>query len=248
VAPSAVQPVGEMAVNYTGEGAFPMPRALTIDEISEIVAAFADSARRAVDVGFDGVEIHGANGYLLHQFFSDTVNQRDDEYGGSAENRTRLHSQVMRAVKDAVGADKVAGMRIAQLAVNNFANSWAGGVNDAQVIFSAMKDAGADYVHANSPPAPTDVFDSGKPLAGLAKQYYGGPVIACGGLNDPAVAEQLLADGHADFCALARGALADQAWPTKIAAGVAPIPFDPGMTRPMATLENTQAWRAANGG
>jgi NADPH2 dehydrogenase len=83
------------------------PRALTKDEIKEYVELFAQAARNAVDAGFDGVELHGANGYLLDQFTQDVSNQRDDEYGGSIENRIRFPLQVTEAVVATVGARKV---------------------------------------------------------------------------------------------------------------------------------------------
>ncbi|KAI1773589.1 FMN-linked oxidoreductase [Hypoxylon cercidicola] len=94
------------AIPY-GEGK-PIPRELTADEIKSIVADFAQAARNAVKAGFDGVEIHGANGYLVDQFLQDVSNQRKDQYGGSVENRARFALEVTSAIVSAVGADKVA--------------------------------------------------------------------------------------------------------------------------------------------
>jgi N-ethylmaleimide reductase len=95
----------------TGKKPLPVPRALTVSEIGEIVGQFRSAARRAVDAGMDGVEIHSANGYLLHEFLSDVVNQRTDVYGGSPENRARFAAEVVEAVADEIGADRV-GLRI----------------------------------------------------------------------------------------------------------------------------------------
>ncbi|MGH3583396.1 MAG: alkene reductase, partial [Mycobacterium sp.] len=95
----------------SGKKALVVPRALRTDEIADIVADFRASARRAVDAGMDGVEIHGANGYLLHQFSSDVTNQRTDNYGGSPENRARLAAEVVEAVVAEIGAGRV-GLRI----------------------------------------------------------------------------------------------------------------------------------------
>lgn len=110
VAPS---PIAADMVTHTPSGKLPLeiPRALTVSEIGEIVNQFRVSARRAVDAGMDGVEIHAANGYLLHEFLSDVVNQRTDAYGGSAENRARLTAEVIEAVADEIGASRV-GVRI----------------------------------------------------------------------------------------------------------------------------------------
>jgi 2,4-dienoyl-CoA reductase-like NADH-dependent reductase (Old Yellow Enzyme family) len=88
------------------------PRAMTVDEIHEITAEWAAASKRAVEeAGFDGVEIHGANGYLLEQFLHDNINNRRDEYGGTLENRCRFVLEVLAAVSDAIGADKV-GIRL----------------------------------------------------------------------------------------------------------------------------------------
>ncbi len=95
----------------TGKKPLPVPRALRIDEIAGIVEDFRAAARRAVDAGMDGVEIHSANGYLLHEFLSDVTNHRDDVYGGSADNRARFTAEVVEAVVDEIGPGRV-GLRI----------------------------------------------------------------------------------------------------------------------------------------
>lgn len=106
-------PIAADMLTHTPEGKkpLPVPRALTVPEIQSIVGQFRSAARRAIDAGMDGVEIHGANGYLLHEFSSDVVNQRTDEYGGSPENRARLTAEVVEAVADEIGAGRV-GLRI----------------------------------------------------------------------------------------------------------------------------------------
>lgn len=110
VAPSAI--AAEVTAHTpTGRKPVPVPRALRTDEIAGIVADFRAAARRAVDAGMDGVEIHSANGYLLHEFLSDVTNRRDDAYGGSAQNRARLTAEVTEAVVDEIGAGRV-GLRI----------------------------------------------------------------------------------------------------------------------------------------
>lgn len=110
VAPSAIAPQG-MASTYQGEQPFVTPRALETDEIPGIVEQFCQGAENALAAGFDGVEIHNANGYLLDQFLRDGTNQRIDAYGGSIENRVRLPLEVLEAVVDVWGADRV-GIRI----------------------------------------------------------------------------------------------------------------------------------------
>ncbi len=244
--PSTVQPMGQMATNYFGSGPYKTPRALSLSEIGAITEGFASAATRSVAAGFDGIEIHGANGYLLHQFFSTTANQRDDSYGGPADNRARLHVEILTAIKDAVGPDIPVGMRLSQMAVNDFTDQWAGGARDAKMLFSALGCAGVDFLHINSVPATAPVFGGTKTLVGHARDYFDGPIIACGALQDPETAENFIVRGGADFIALARGALADPAWPKKVEARGMPIPFDPGMTQPVATIENSRAWSVAH--
>lgn len=110
VAPSAIAIDGETRT-YEGKQAFPVPRALTTDELPAIREEFVRASRNAVEAGFDGVELHSANGYLLHEFLTPAANQRDDIYGGSSENRARFVIEVVQAVVDAIGADRV-GIRI----------------------------------------------------------------------------------------------------------------------------------------
>lgn len=107
VAPSAVAP-GEQMFTIGGMKPIPEPRALTTEEVAETVQDFRRAARLAVDAGADGVEIHGANGYIVHQFFAPNANQRTDAYGGSIANRIRFALEVVRAVADEIGADRTA--------------------------------------------------------------------------------------------------------------------------------------------
>ncbi len=110
VAPSAIA-ANMSAHTPSGKKPLPVPRALDTAEIAAVVAQFRSAARRAVDAGLDGVEIHSANGYLLHQFLADATNTRTDRYGGSAENRARLTAEVVEAVADEIGVGRV-GVRI----------------------------------------------------------------------------------------------------------------------------------------
>ena len=244
IAPSSVQPVGEMAPHYRGSGPFPAPREISLSQIREVARAFARAALRAMDAGFDGIEIHGANGYIADQFLTDYTNRRDDEYGGPVIRRVRFHCEVVSEVKRALGGRIPFGIRISQTKVNDLAHSWAGGVADARTIFGAIGDAGPDYIHVNAHHGFEPAFGSGKSLARLARDAVPRTVriMACGKLNDPVRAEEMLTEDVIDAAAIAKGALADPYWPRKIRAGETPLPFDPDMIRPFATLENTAHW------
>ena len=247
IAPSAVQPAGAMAARYYGDGPFRMPRAMTHDEIGTVIETFETSAANAMAAGFDGVEIHGANGYLPVQFLTPETNTRTDEYGGSLENRLRFHREIMAAVVRGIAGRGLAGIRLSQSRSNDFNYKWHGGADEARTIFTAMVAEGADFLHVTTHQGLEAEFAGGRTLAGLARDCAGVPVIGCGKLDKPADAEKLLESGEADLFAIARGAIGDPYWPRKLARGEMPVPFDPGMISPFATLDATAAWRADHG-
>ncbi|HSH87103.1 MAG TPA: alkene reductase [Methylophilus sp.] len=145
VAPSAIKPAGQ-AFTYQGLQDYVTPRALELDELPTIVQDYVHATRCAIAAGFDGVEVHAANGYLLDQFLRDGSNHREDAYGGSIENRTRLLLEVVQAVVETIGADKV-GVRISP--VNPFND-----MKDSQpqhtfnYVAQALNQFGLAYLHA----------------------------------------------------------------------------------------------------
>jgi 2,4-dienoyl-CoA reductase-like NADH-dependent reductase (Old Yellow Enzyme family) len=246
VAPSAVQPKGRMLAGYGGEGAYAMPRAMTLEDIGEAVAGFADSAARARTAGFDGVEIHAANGYLLDQFITAYTNLRTDRYGGSATNRARLAAEVLQAVHDAVGDDFPVGIRCSQVKVNDIDYRWDG-PEEAEAVFKSLARANPAYIHVSSEGADwdeTSFLAPGVSITGTARRVAGVPVIANGRL-DAELGSRLLDDGHADLISLGHAALANPDWPTRLANGAEFEPFDDEMLVPEVTIENVQRWRTA---
>ncbi|MCM3746262.1 NADH:flavin oxidoreductase [Paenibacillus pasadenensis] len=233
LAPSSVQPKGEQLSFYKGEGPYPTPGEATKEDLQNVIKGFVDSAVRAKTIGFDGVEIHGANGYLLDQFLTDYSNQRTDEYGGSTVNRVRFLMEVSHAVRQAVGQDFTVGIRISQGKVNDFVHKWAGKEEDAKIIFGRLGQAGLNYIHVTEYQAWQPAFpehegdSSGKSLAALAKKYAELPVFANGHLEEPSMANEMLANGDADLVTIGKGALANHDWVNKIKNGVPQTPFDP---------------------
>ena len=226
--PSAIQPKGEQLAMYFGEGPYQIPREATKEELAEIVASFVNAAKRAQAVGFDGIEIHGANGYLLDGFLTDYANQRTDEYGGSTENRVRLMVEVSQAIREAVGENFTIGIRISQGKVNDFEHKWAGKEQDAEIIFGRLGQAGLDFIHVTEYEAWKPAFDTNGPsLASLAKKYGEIPIIANGHLEDPEKANQIIADGEADMVTLGKGALANHDWVDKVKKGEPLAAFKP---------------------
>jgi N-ethylmaleimide reductase len=220
VAPSAIPASGKAMTPDFQLVDFETPHALTTDEIADVVEQFGRGARLAREAGFDGVEIHGANGYLIEQFLSSGSNTRTDEYGGSAENRVRFLDEVMDAVLAEWDAKRV-GIRL------SFAQG-ANGVfdDDPATTFGLalrhIRDAGLGYVHAMRPNSHTGTDESGGPLDVLAltRANYDGVVMANGEYRR-ADAERDLQAGRADLIAYGRPFLANPDLPIRFAAQAA---------------------------
>ena len=195
------------------------PVALDPAGLSRIRSAFAAAARRAAQLGFDAIEIHGAHGYLLHEFLSPIANQRTDEYGGSFANRTRFPLEVFDIVRAGFPSDKPVGIKLS-------ATDWvAGGWDIEQTVELSreLKKRGADWVTASSggvSPAQTiSVAPSYQvPFARAVKEAAGITTIAVGLITEAQQAEAIVANGEADLVALARAMLYDPRWPWHAAA------------------------------
>lgn len=245
--PSAVLPKGEKMPEYGGEGPYPVPKEMTDADIETAIASFVHAAANALAAGFDGVEIHAANGYLLDQFITSYTNLRSDGYGGTPRERVRVSCRVVGAIRAAMGEDFVVGIRLSQTKVNDLDYRWAGR-EEAQAIFAAVGASGVDYIHIASEGRDwheTARIAPGLTITQLARQVSGLPVIANGGMHDPEQARTILADGHADLVSLARGALANPDWVLRLRDGIEAEDFDGAMLHPMATIDNQDAWRAS---
>lgn len=242
VAPSAVKPKGEQMAFYFGKGTYQMPEAMSEEDIQQVIASFVSSAKLAINnAGFDGVEIHAANGYLLDQFLTDYTNQRDDRWGGSLSGRATLIVAVLEAVKAAVGDRVPVGVRISQGKVNDFTHKWADGEEAAKQIFTALKTAGADYIHVTEYEAWQPAFEGGtKSLVSLAHQYAPDvAIIANGNLHQGNHSAEMLGQG-ADVIAFGRAALANPDLPQKLAGGVDLEEFDSEILAPIANIKQQE--------
>ncbi len=220
VAPSAIQPKG-MVFTPDGPQPYPLPRALETEEIPEIVAQFASAAFNAKRAGFDGVEIHGANGYLIDEFLRDGSNRRTDEYGGSAANRARFLLEVTKAVIGIWGAHRVA-VRISPW--NSFGDMHD---SDPATTFShvaeALRPFNLAYLHViESPPGHAEAPE--KPLAGRLRKAFGGPLMVAGGY-DRITAEHAIAN-TADLVAFGEAFIANPDLPLRFRAGLTLTPAD----------------------
>ncbi|MFM2044818.1 MAG: morphinone reductase [Pseudomonadota bacterium] len=200
VAPSAIRLEGQV---YTPEGMkdYVTPRALEIEEIPGIIAQYADGAARAKAAGFDGVEVHAANGYLIDQFLRDSTNHRTDSYGGSVENRTRFLEEVTAAVVDVWGGDRV-GFRLSPTNPFNMDQD----SNPAAIYGHAvqrMNRFGLAYLHVIEPPVdghPMSPPNGVERVSPLLRRTFTGTYIANGGYTRE-LADKALASGAADAVA-----------------------------------------------
>jgi 2,4-dienoyl-CoA reductase (NADPH2) len=199
------------------------PRELTTGEVDQTIEDFADSARLAREVGYDGVEIMGSEGYLLSQFLCPRTNQRTDAFGGPWENRSRLAVAVVRRVREAVGMDWIIMFRISVLDLVD------GGMTGAEVIDLARKveaagatmlDSGIGWHEAQVPTIMGVVPHGAFAFATRrVREAVDIPIAACNRINDPRTAERLIAGGDADLVSMARPWLADSAFAEKARSG-----------------------------
>ena len=237
-----------MLEEYGGSGRWPVPREITPAELDLAVAGFVDAATRARAAGFDGVEIHAANGYLLDQFLTGYTNSRTDEYGGTVRNRIRLTARIVDEIRNRVGGDFVVGVRLSQTKVNDLKYRWPGGAPDAEAIFAAVADAGADYLHIASEGRnfiDTARFADGRTITAVAERspvFPSSPTAGCTTCGKPPMSSTTATP------TCCRSAVAR--WPTRTcpnAWATVPTwtPFDHAMLSPMATISNTRSWWAA---
>jgi 2,4-dienoyl-CoA reductase-like NADH-dependent reductase (Old Yellow Enzyme family) len=195
------------------------PAALDVQGLARVLQDFVATAKRAVNLGLQGIELHAAHGYLLHQFLSPLANKRDDQYGGGLENRMRFPLEVFESIRAAVPETIPVWVRVS-------ASDWVAGGWDIEqtVAFAkALEERGCAAIHVSSGGvSPEQKIPLGQgyqvPFAARIKQEVGIPVIAVGLITEPDYAEAVIAKGEADAVALARAILYDPHWPWHAAA------------------------------
>lgn len=201
---------GGPSIDPTNERSY----ALTLEEIKNIEQAFIDAAIRAQKAGFDGIELHGAHGYLLNQFATSALNKRDDEYGGSVENRLKLASDIIKGIRQNCGNNFIIGYRMG-------ANSptLADGIENAKFL----ENTGLDILHVSHggatgivPEIPIDFPNNWIVFCGSeVKKHVTVPIIAVNEIRTPERASWLIENGHTDFVAIGRDMLTDYEWANK---------------------------------
>jgi 2,4-dienoyl-CoA reductase-like NADH-dependent reductase (Old Yellow Enzyme family) len=210
---------------------------MTDSQIADVIAGFANSARYAKDLGFDGVELHGAHGYLIDQFFWEQTNQRDDRHGGSLENRSRFAASIAAAVRKATGPDFPILLRFSQWKQQDFTARLAPTPQDLEVFLRPMIDAGVDIFHCSTRRFWEPEFEgSDLNLAGWTKKISGKPTISVGSVSlnmdfitafRQAGAEisgierliEMMERGDFDLIAVGRALIANPDWANMVRAG-----------------------------
>lgn len=221
------EPVAASAIPHPLSGL--TPRALTVPEIQRIQAAFVTGARVGQMAGADGVELHGAHGYLINSFLSPYLNRRDDDYGGSLENRLRFLLEILAGIRGACGLNFPLGVR---LSAEEFLGDQGNDLATSCRIAVALEQAGVDFldISCTIPDTPPEsalaciepgTYEQGwkKFMAAAIKQHVGIPVIAVANIKEPEVAEAILRERCCDLVGVARGHLADAAWCNKARGG-----------------------------
>jgi len=188
-------------------------REMTLEEIKALPKLFADAALRAKAAGYDGVEIHSAHGYLLDQFYSPLTNLRSDDYGGSLENRVRVHLEVIKAVREAVGDDYTVALRLGGCDYMEGGST----IEEAAVVCKWFADAGVDLIDLTGGMCSYAVPGRTEPgwfsdMSLAVKAMVDVPVILTGGVREAAQAEQLLQKETADLIGVGRAMLANHRW------------------------------------
>jgi N-ethylmaleimide reductase len=210
VGPSDIQAAGEIFTDSLGMQQHSVPLALTLEGIENVITDFVNAAKNAVQAGFDGVELHGANGYLLEQFLNPNVNNRSDQYGGSMESRSRLTIEIAVRIAEAIGADKV-GIRFSPFSQLGDLQAY----DDEQVhqtyayLSTELNKLDIAYIHISSNPGiPEKTYQA-------MRAAFDNTIILCNGLTGE-TAEEMLIGNSVDLVAFGRGFLANPDFVTRI--------------------------------
>lgn len=216
------------------------PKAMDQDDIRAHLDLWRVAARRALDAGYDLLEIHGAHGYLIHQFLSPVSNRRNDGYGGDREGRMRLALEITEAVREVWPADRPLWFRVS--CVDGQGGAW--GMEDTVALAAELKARGVDAIDCSSGgiygdtdmPMVPRTPEFGARFAATVRESVGIETVAVGGIREPEVAEAILRDGHADYIAIAREFLWNADWPAHAAAAL-------GVADPYGVMPHEYAFR-----
>ncbi|MEN8265083.1 MAG: NADH-dependent flavin oxidoreductase [Nitrospirota bacterium] len=214
IAPSPVAPRQD---NPITNAPYPVPDQIRLLEIEQVIEGFIDTAKGAVAAGFDGVEVHGAHGYLISQFLSSYSNKRTDAFGGAVENRYRFAHEVIQAVRGVVPEDRLLTFRISNWGVADMEVSLFESKEEYQKIIQLLSKEPIDAISVSTYIYADKAFDSDMNMAQITREVTGLPIMICGGIFDRASAEDALKD--ADIVLSAKSILLNQDWVEDLRAG-----------------------------
>ena len=193
---------------------WPSPLELDIQGLEYIKKCFVNSAKRAIEIGFDIIELHMAHGYLIHQFLSPISNTRTDKYGSTFENRIRYPLEIFKAIRDEISSDYPIGVRFS---ATDWVESSSWNIEEATKFALKLKELGCDFFDVSSGGnSPKQNIISGPAyqtgFASRIKSEVGIPTIAVGQINEPLQAESIISTGQADLIAIGRGMLYNPRW------------------------------------
>jgi N-ethylmaleimide reductase len=223
LAPSAITLEGQMYTETNGMQDHPKPEAMTADDIETAIEEYVSASKNAIEAGFDGVELHGANGYLIDQFLNLASNLRTDEWGGSPENRNRFAVEVARRTALAIGGDKV-GIRVSPNGAFNGLAPFEGNKEQYASLAAELKKVGIVYIHIvdhSSMGAP----EVGEDIKGAIRAGFAGTIIVSGGL-DKDLAEKALQEGKGELAAFGKPFISNPDLVTRMKEGIELAAFD----------------------
>jgi 2,4-dienoyl-CoA reductase-like NADH-dependent reductase (Old Yellow Enzyme family) len=219
IAPSALTP---RQTNPITGAPYPVPSVMTEFDIAHVINGFRESARGAIAAGFDGVEIHGAHGYLISEFLSAYTNQRDDGYGGSVANRYRFAHEVIAAVRPEIPADRLLLFRLSDWGVADAEVSLFETKENWQEVIGRLDAEPLDALSISTYRYGADAFGTGRTMAALTREATAKPILICGGIHDRASVEDALRD--ADIALSAKSILLNPNWVEDVRQGK-PMPL-----------------------
>jgi N-ethylmaleimide reductase len=202
LAPSPIAAAGEIFAGESGPRPYPTPKEMTTFEVEEAIAEFVGAARNAVLAGFDGVEIHGANGYLVEQFLRPTSNRRTDAYGGGIAGRAKFLLEIVRRSGEAIGFDRV-GVRLSPFGTFNDMPNYPEMAEDYVYLARELSRLGIAYLHLIDHAAPGEPSPVPEDVRARLREAFRGPLISAGGY-DAKSGEAALESGEAEFIAIGK--------------------------------------------
>lgn len=207
IAPSDIAPTQD---NPLTQAQYPCPEAMSVYDIDHVITGFVETAKGALAAGFDGIEIHGAHGYLISQFLSAYSNKRTDDYGGSVENRFRFAREVIQAVRKVVPNDKLLIFRISDWGIADMEVSLFETRENYQQTINLLSEQAIDAISVSTYTFDQDAYGSGKNMTELTREMTNLPLMICGGIYDRATADKALQD--ADIVLAGKSLLLNPNW------------------------------------